>query len=157
MIRIRTVHDLWPRHFSMVWNFYQLQSEPLTTVAWNQREPGYVPVASFSMQFSGNMSGGHVVLQRRFAQSSSHGQYPTEIWNLQSEPLTTAAWNQREPEYVPVASFSMQFSGQHVRRTCRSSKKTCTILITWAISCWNMECGSAWRRGSTSASKTSLI
>ena len=59
------------------------------------------------------------------------------------------------------------FNGRHIWRTCRPGKQwypspliePCTILATcgWALSCWNIASGVAWRRGSTSGCKTSLM
>ena len=56
-----------------------------------------------------------------------------------------------------------EMSGEHVGQgssdTRRLWKKACTIFATCdrALSCWNMACGVAWRRGSTSGSITSLM
>ena len=50
-------------------------------------------------------------------------------------------------------------AGQGSSDTRHLWKKACTILATCsqALSCWNMVCGDAWRRGSTSGCKISLM
>ena len=67
----------------------------------------------------------------------------------------------------PTNHIPDMFDERHVWRTCRPGKqwyprvwkKACTILATCgrALYCWNMVCGFAWRRGSTSGCNTSLM
>ena len=68
----------------------------------------------------------------------------------------------RRPTISQTCSMG-DMSGEHAGQVCSDTrslwKKACTILATCgqALSCWNMACGVAWRRGSTSGCKTSLM
>ena len=58
-----------------------------------------------------------------------------------------------------MGDMSDERKGQGSSDTRCLWKKACTILAMCgqALSCWNMACGVAWRRGSTSGYKTSLM
>ena len=71
-------------------------------------------------------------------------------------------WISRRPTISQICSMgnmSGERPGQGSSDTCRLWKKACTILVTCgrALSCWNMACGVAWRRDSTSGCNTSLM
>ena len=73
------------------------------------------------------------------------------LWRISRRPTKS--------QTCSMGDMSGERASQRSSDTRLLWKNACTILATCgrALSCWNMACGVAWRRGSTSGCKTSLI